>query len=43
VVQAIASNTWVKVVELTTHSLLPDGSYFTFMTNLATTIVDALK
>ena len=33
--QAIGKETGVKVVELTTHSLPDDGSYFTFMRNLA--------
>jgi zinc/manganese transport system substrate-binding protein len=43
VVNAIGQETGVKVVELTTHSLPPDGSYFTFMRNLAKTVTDALK
>ena len=43
VARTIADETGVKVVQLTTHGLPSDGSYFTFMTNLATTVVDALK
>jgi zinc/manganese transport system substrate-binding protein len=43
VVHAIREETGVKVVELTTHSLPEDGSYFTFMRNVATTISAALK
>jgi zinc/manganese transport system substrate-binding protein len=43
VAQAIGEETGVKVVELTTHALPPDGSYFTFMTNIANVITDALK
>ena len=33
----------VRVVELTTHGLPSDGSYFTFMRNLARVITDNLK
>ncbi len=40
---AIGKETGVKVVVLTTHSLPADGSYFTFMHNLAKVIVDGLK
>lgn len=40
---AIGKETGVKVVELTTHSLPEDGSYFTFMHNLTQVIVDGLK
>ena len=43
VAAAIGSETGVKVVQLSTHSLPDDGSYFTFMRNLATTLTDALK
>jgi zinc/manganese transport system substrate-binding protein len=43
VAKAIGDETGVRVVELTTHALPADGSYFTFMSNLATTIVNALK
>ena len=39
----ISQDTGVKVVELTTHVLPADGSYFTFMTNVANTISNALK
>jgi zinc/manganese transport system substrate-binding protein len=40
---AIGKETGVKVVELTTHNLPEDGSYFTFIRNLAKVIVDGLK
>jgi zinc/manganese transport system substrate-binding protein len=40
---AIGKETGVKVVELTTHSLPEDGSYFTFMRNLSTTVIDNLQ
>jgi zinc/manganese transport system substrate-binding protein len=43
VVKAIADETGVRVIELTTHALPADGSYFTFMTDIASTIADALK
>jgi zinc/manganese transport system substrate-binding protein len=43
VAKAIGDETGVKVVELTTHALPSDGSYFTFMRNLATVIANALK
>jgi zinc/manganese transport system substrate-binding protein len=43
VAQAIGQETGVQVVELTTHSLPDDGSYFTFMRNIAQTIVGGLK
>ena len=43
VADAIARETGAMVVELATHTLPPDGSYFTFETQLAATIVDALK
>ncbi len=43
VANAIGQETGVKVVPLATHILPPDGSYFTFIRNLATTIVNALK
>jgi zinc/manganese transport system substrate-binding protein len=42
VAKAIGDETGVKVVELMTHALPSDGSYFTFLRNLSTTIVDAL-
>ena len=43
VAKAIGDETGVKVVELTTHALLSDGLYFTFMRNLANVIANALK
>lgn len=43
VAQAIGNETGVKIVELTTHALPPDGSYFTFMKNVADVIANALK
>ena len=43
VAKAIGDETGVKVIELTTHGLPSDGSYFTFMRDLATVIADALK
>ncbi len=43
VAKVIGDETGVKVVELTTHALPGDGSYFTFMKNIANTITDALK
>ncbi|MGE5261828.1 MAG: metal ABC transporter substrate-binding protein [Acidobacteriota bacterium] len=43
VASAISKETGVKVVPLTTHSLPSDGSYFTFMRNLARVVTDGLK
>ncbi len=43
VTEAIGQETGIKVVELTTHNLPADGSYFTFMRNLAGVIVDGLR
>ncbi len=43
VAKAIGDETGVKVIELTTHALPADGSYFTFMRDLATVIANALK
>lgn len=40
--EAMGSETKVKVVELTTHALPADGSYFTFMTNIANIIANTL-
>ncbi len=40
---AIGRETGVKVVGLSTHILPSDGSYFTFMRNLAQTIVENLR
>lgn len=41
-VEAIASDTGTKVVELSTHNLTGDGSYRSFMLSIANTISDAL-
>ncbi len=43
VAKTIGDETGAKVVELSTHSLPPDGSYFTFLSNISSTIVNALK
>jgi len=43
VAKEIGDETGVKVVELTTHVLPSDGSYFTFMMNIAIVITNALK
>ncbi len=43
VAKAIGDETGVKVVEITTHTLFSDGSYFTFMRNIANVITNALK
>ncbi len=43
VATAIGKETGVKVIELTTHSLPADDSYFTFMRNIAKVITGALK
>jgi len=43
VAQALGRELDVKVVEITTHTLPPDGSYFTFLTGLTDTIAGALK
>ena len=40
---AIGAETGVKVVDLATHFLPSDGSYYTFMRGLAQTIVDNLR
>jgi len=40
---AIGRETGVKVIELATHILPSDGSYFTFMRNLSQTIVENLQ
>ena len=42
-VEAIASDTGTKVVEVSTHNLPADGTYRSFMINIATTIADALR
>jgi zinc/manganese transport system substrate-binding protein len=43
VVEAIGRDTGVEVVELPSHTLPADGSYFTFMRDLVTPIADALQ
>ena len=43
VAKAIGDETGVKVIELTTHALPSDGSYFTFMRDIASVITDGLK
>ena len=43
VADSLATDTGVKVVEVSTHVLPDDGSYATFITNLASTIVSALE
>jgi zinc/manganese transport system substrate-binding protein len=43
VARTIADETGVQVLQLTTHALPPDGSFFTFMLNLANIIAGALK
>ncbi len=42
-VGAIAGDTGTKVVELSTHNLPADGTYRSFVVNIATTIADALR
>ena len=43
VAKIIGEETGVKVVELTTHALPGDGSYFTFLMDMANVITNALK
>jgi zinc/manganese transport system substrate-binding protein len=43
VAKAIGNETGVQVIELTTHALPSDNSYFTFMNNMANIITNALK
>jgi len=43
IARAIGQETGAQVIELATHVVPPDGSYFTFMRNLATTITDGLR
>jgi zinc/manganese transport system substrate-binding protein len=43
VAKQIGNETGVKVVALATHNLPADGSYFTFISNLADVITSALK
>jgi len=42
-VEAIASDTGTKVVELSTHNLTGDGTYRSFMLGIATTVATALS
>jgi hypothetical protein len=42
VVDAIAGESGVQVVSLPSHTLPPDGSYFTFMRDIASAIAGAL-
>ena len=43
VAETVGMDTGAKVVELTTHALPADGSYFTFMTDIAHLVADNLK
>jgi zinc/manganese transport system substrate-binding protein len=43
VAQSLAKDAGVRCVDLATHSLPPDLSYFTFMTNLTKTITESLE
>jgi zinc/manganese transport system substrate-binding protein len=43
VAQALGKEMNLKVVEITTHALLTDGSYFTFFGTLSDTIIHALQ
>jgi zinc/manganese transport system substrate-binding protein len=43
VAKAVGDETGVKVVELTTHALPKDGSYFTFLIDVASVIANALE
>jgi zinc/manganese transport system substrate-binding protein len=43
VAEAISEETGVRVVELTTHTLPDDGSYFTFLRNIASIITSSLE
>ncbi len=43
VTEALAREAKVKAVPLTTHSMPADGSYFTFMRNIASTVVESLR
>jgi zinc/manganese transport system substrate-binding protein len=43
VAEAISEETGVQVVELTTHTLPDDGSYFTFLRNIASIITSSLE
>jgi zinc/manganese transport system substrate-binding protein len=41
--ETVGKDTGAKVVELTTHALPADGSYFTFMTDIGKLVADNLK
>jgi zinc/manganese transport system substrate-binding protein len=43
VAEAVGKDTGANVVELTTHALPADGSYFTFMTDIGKLVADNLK
>jgi zinc/manganese transport system substrate-binding protein len=43
VADTIGTETGIKVIELATHNLPADGSYFTFMRNMANSIIGSLK
>jgi zinc/manganese transport system substrate-binding protein len=43
VAQAVGADTGAKVVPLTTHALPPDGSYSTFLINIANLVAENLK
>jgi zinc/manganese transport system substrate-binding protein len=43
VAEAVGRETGARVIELTTHSLPDDGSYATFLENIATLIADNLR
>ena len=43
VAETVGRETGAQIVELSTHVLPPDGSYITFMQNVAQVITDALK
>lgn len=42
VAEALGKELHLRVVEITTHALLDDGSYFTFLTTLSDKVIDAL-
>ena len=43
VAETVGQDTGAKVVELTTHAVPADGSYFTFLTDIANLVADNLK
>jgi len=43
VAEAISRETGVRIVELPSHTLPEDGSYFTFIREIATAVADALR